>query len=44
VDHGDRNRAPSVVDAVNAAVKVLLATAVQAPGSPYLHKDAATLR
>ncbi len=35
---------PSVVDAVNAAVKVLLATAVQAKGSPFSGKDPATLK
>jgi xanthine dehydrogenase YagR molybdenum-binding subunit len=34
---------PSIVDAVNAAIKVLLATAVAAPGSPYQGKDSATL-
>ncbi|NYF78053.1 xanthine dehydrogenase family protein molybdopterin-binding subunit [Granulicella arctica] len=34
---------PSLVDAVKSAVKVLLATAVQAKGSPYLHQNPATL-
>jgi len=34
---------PAIVDAVNAATRILLATAVAAPGSPYLQKDPATL-
>src|SRR5260370_21077399 len=34
---------PSVADAANAAIRALLATAVAAPGSPYLQKDPATL-
>ena len=34
---------PSIVDAVNGAVKVLLATAVQVKQSPYVGKDTAAL-
>jgi xanthine dehydrogenase YagR molybdenum-binding subunit len=34
---------PAIVDAVNAAVKVLLATAAQTKGSPYVGKDAGSL-
>jgi xanthine dehydrogenase YagR molybdenum-binding subunit len=34
---------PSVVDAVNAAVKVLMTTAVRTKGSPFMDKDSASL-
>jgi xanthine dehydrogenase YagR molybdenum-binding subunit len=34
---------PSVIDAVNAALKVLMMTAVKAKGSPFMDKDPASL-